>query len=202
MAQTGYSLAFARDMIPAKMKPYSSSLPPIYQKFQGGYLGIGASGRGVEVLAGDWGERSLMLGRFPSPQAVADFWWSPEYRAAAALREGAVRVEVCRLAGEAPRDGDRVFLVAVFGPVENAAAEALLTTLVRTAGPEAGVVVAAAPASVELLEGEALAGHAVLILGYETPAELASGWAALRPLLEAGDVAVNAYSLARATPPA
>ncbi len=58
----GYSLAFARDMVPARMAPYSAALPPIYQKFVGQYLAIGGPGRGVERLAGDWGERSIMLG--------------------------------------------------------------------------------------------------------------------------------------------
>jgi uncharacterized protein (DUF1330 family) len=116
--QAGYSLAFARNMVPARMGPYSSSLPPIYQRFSAHYLALGGPGRGVDRLHGDWGDRSLMVGQFPTYAAVAQFWWSPEYRAAAALRAGAVDVDVCRLAGRVPPPEHSQVLVMAFRPGE------------------------------------------------------------------------------------
>ncbi|MCC5867044.1 MAG: DUF1330 domain-containing protein [Gammaproteobacteria bacterium] len=202
MAQIGYSLAFARDMVPAKMKPYSSSLPPIYEKYRGGYVGIGATGRGVDVLAGDWGNRSIMLGRFPGPEAVAEFWWSPEYRAAAKLREGAVRVDACKLAGAEPRANDSIFLVVAFRPASGGSAESLLQAIDERADEQSSVLVAAPPDAVEVLEGEALAGCGVLIFGYESPASLTSDWTTLSVLFETHGVTAQAYSLARLSPPA
>jgi uncharacterized protein (DUF1330 family) len=200
MPQIGYSLAFARDMIPAKMKPYSAALPPIYEKFRGGYLGIGATGRGVEPLAGDWGDRSIMLGQFPDAEAVSAFWWSPEYRAAAKLREGAVRVDVCKLAGATPRATDRIFLIAAFRPSGDDDAEWLMKKITAAISGHANVLVAAPPSEVELLEGDDLTGSGVLILGYGSEAELALGWTALCPTLEAHTLSVQAYRLARVSP--
>ena len=98
-AARGYSVAFARDMIPEKMKSYSASLPPIYEKYQGKYLAIGGQGRGVDWLAGDWKDRMIMIGEFPTPEAVGAFWWGPEYRESAKLREGAVTVDVGQVPG-------------------------------------------------------------------------------------------------------
>lgn len=69
-APRGYSIAFARDMIPAKMSAYSAALPPIYDKHGGGYIAIGGPGRGVDWLARDWTDRLIMIGEFPNAEAV------------------------------------------------------------------------------------------------------------------------------------
>lgn len=146
----GYSVAFARDMIPEKMKAYSASLPPVYEKYRGRYLAIGGPGRGVDWLAGDWANRLIMIGEFPSRSAVGDFWWSPEYRQSASLRKGAVTVDVIQAGGtgQAPQDRHQSFLLVVVPggdpwlPDDDLSAEV-----------EATVLVACGPDDLTVLEG-------------------------------------------------
>ncbi len=111
----GYSIAFARDMDREKIKPYSASLPPIYEQYDGRYLAVGGADRGVEWLTGDWGNRMIMLAEFQSPSAVHDFWWGPEYRRSAELRRGAVTVDAALVAGteHAPDPAHSCFLLAI-----------------------------------------------------------------------------------------
>lgn len=165
----GYSLAFARDMIPEKMKPYSASLPPIYEKYQGKYLAIGGQGRGVDWLSGDWGNRMLMVGEFPSYEAVGAFWWGPEYRASARLREGAVTVDVGQVPGtaQAPKPEDAVFLLIA---VPNG------DPIVPATGNR---LIAAAPGSIETLEGD-LTGLAISLTGFESREALDAAWATVQ----------------------
>lgn len=164
----GYSIAFARDMIPEKMKPYSSSLPPIYEKYHGQYLSIGGQGRGVDWLCGDWGNRMLMVGEFPSVEAVGAFWWGPEYRASAKLREGAVTVDVGQVAGtnEEPSPEHSVFLLVVVPADEPVALEA--GTCLISAGPDA----------VETLEGD-LDGQSLTMIGFPSRDALDAAWASI-----------------------
>ncbi|MEQ8510510.1 MAG: DUF1330 domain-containing protein [Rhodospirillaceae bacterium] len=165
MTTRGYSIAFARDMIPEKMKPYSSSLPPIYEKYQGKYLAIGGPGRGVEWLCGDWDKRMVMVGEFPTLKAVGAFWWGPEYRASAKLREGAVKVDVGQVAGtkQAPLPEHKVFLLIA----------------VPAASPIAVVggdtIISVRPESVTVLEGD-LSGLALTMVGFHTREALMDAW--------------------------
>lgn len=165
----GYSIAFARDMIPEKMKPYSSSLPPIYEKYQGRYLAIGGQGRGVDWLCGDWGDRMVMVGEFPTVEAVAAFWWGPEYRASAKLRAGAVTVDVGQAAGtdQAPAVDHSVFLlIAVPGD--------------QPIAPDNGTcVISASPDAVETLEGD-LNGLSLSMTGFTSREKLDAAWAGVK----------------------
>lgn len=165
-ASRGYSVAFAREMIPEKMKPYSASLPPIYEKYQGKYLAIGGQGRGVDWLCGDWGDRMLMVGEFPSYEAVGAFWWGPEYRASAKLREGAVKVDVGQVPGTShvPKTEDTVFLLIAVNSEEPIA-------------PGAGnQLIAASPSSIQTLEGD-LSGLAISLTGFDSREALDTAWA-------------------------
>lgn len=192
--EAGYSLAFARNMIPARMGPYSSSLPAIYQRYSAHYLVLGGPGRGVDRLHGDWGDRSLMVGQFPSYAAVAQFWWSPEYRAAAALRVGAVDVDVCRLAGRAPPREHSQVLVLAFRSGDQAAAAALANAI---ANPTQGLCLAPLdPAGFEVLEGD-LAGWTVRVLSYADRAALDAHWAQIKAALD-GRGELQAYAAPRA----
>ena len=164
-AARGYSIAFARDMIPDRMKPYSESLPPIYEKYQGQYLAIGGPGRGVDWLAGAWADRMIMIGEFPSFEAVSEFWWSPEYREAAGRREGAVKVDVGQVPGTdlAPTPKHTAFLLIVVPADEP----------VKVVGGTG--LIAAAPSALVTLEGN-LRGLAITLVGFDTRETLNSAW--------------------------
>ena len=189
----GYSLAFARDMIPAKMAPYSASLPPIYQKFGGQYLALGGPGRGVERLEGDWGDRAIMLGVFPDYAAVGEFWASPEYRAAAKLRAGAVKVDACRLPGRRASDDHRaVLVVAVQGAAD-------LAELLGSSTNDSNGARVLAPLGVgcfESLEGD-LQRHDIGIVSCADRTTLVSLWSELRVLLKKNARSVQAYATDR-----
>jgi uncharacterized protein (DUF1330 family) len=191
----GYSLAFARNMIPAKMAPYSAALPPIYEKFNGGYVALAGPGRGAEHLAGDWGDRAIMLGRFPSYRAVADFWWSPEYRAAAEHRKGAVTVDVCRFAGWQVPEADEALLVLAFEPD---AGHRWRATLERetSAGTGGCFVAPLERPAFEVLEGD-LSNMTIAVLSFPDHAALRAAWAALRPSLHAIAGRLQAYAAPR-----
>ena len=88
----------------ARQKQYSAALPPIYRQYDGAYVALGA-GAGVQVAEGLWHPRGLVFARFASVDAVARFWWSAEYRAAAQLRHGGGAFTVLGLAGQAEPQG-------------------------------------------------------------------------------------------------
>ena len=189
MAACGYSIAIARDMSPEKMKPYSSSLPPIYEKYQGKYLAIGGPGRGVDWLCGDWGNRMVMVGEFPTPEAVGDFWWGPEYRASAKLREGAVTVDVGQVAGTdvAPSTDNTVFLL-----IAVSAAAPVTVSLGDT-------VISATPEHITTLEGD-LSGLALTMVGFKTREDLDEAWDAVSE--QVGALGGYACAASRAPAPA
>jgi uncharacterized protein (DUF1330 family) len=190
MADVGYSLAFARDMIPEKMKAYSAALPPIYATHGGHYLAIGGPGRGVEHLAGSWGPRAVMLGQFPTREAVSEFWWGEAYRAAARLRVGAVTVDACAFAGKASQAAIASLLII-------ACADARELSLLA-ASREAGATLAQT-AAVEVLEGD-LAGFGISVLSFASTEASQAAWDAQRaatPTLPSG---VHVYRVARAAP--
>jgi uncharacterized protein (DUF1330 family) len=112
----GYLLVVGRIGNPAQMGEYSRALPAVYARYGGAYVAIGGPGRGVDWLAGPHRDRSLVLARFGSPEAVREFWWSPEYRSAAKLREGAGTFNVVGIpgrAGSAPPVGGACLIVAM-----------------------------------------------------------------------------------------
>ena len=116
MSIPGYLLVIGHSINGEIMAGYSKALPPIYEKFGGFYLGLGAPGQGVEHLEGDWFDHSLMLARFKKPDDVTGFWYSPEYEDAKKLREGGGDFNVFKLDGnehEAPL-GDPVFLISFY----------------------------------------------------------------------------------------
>lgn len=162
----GYSIAFARDMIPEKMKPYSSSLPPIYEKYQGKYLAIGGQGRGVDWLCGDWDNRMVMVGEFPSVEAVGAFWWGPEYRSSAELRKGAVTVDVGQVAGtDSPSEAEHTVFLLIVAPTEQ-----------PVACGSGDTIMSASPSQVTTLEGD-LAGLSLTMIGFQSRDDLDAAWA-------------------------
>jgi uncharacterized protein (DUF1330 family) len=55
---------------------YAAKLPPLYERFGGGYLAIGSA---KTMLEGEVGFESYVLARWPSEEAALAFWNSPEY---------------------------------------------------------------------------------------------------------------------------
>ena len=184
----GYSVAFARDMIPEKMVPYSTALPPIYDKYKGAYIAIGGPGRGVDWLAGDWTNRSIMIGEFPSRAAVGDFWWSPEYGAAAKLRAGAVTVDVAQVGGTdtVADDSLRSFLLI-------AVPRGMAWT--PPTDDSGSVLFAVDAADVTILEGD-LTNISLTVIGYPSRDSLDAAWARSSDELGALDARVCAVSRA------
>jgi uncharacterized protein (DUF1330 family) len=192
----GYSIAFARDIISAKMGPYSSALPPIYAKYAGKYLAVASPGRGVEHLHGDWGLRAVMIAEFPDVAAVDGFWWGPEYRAAAKLREGAVKVDAGRLAGRTPVKTDQAVLVVALRVADGSrAADALRQAAASAAG--ATLLAPVSDDALQVLEGD-FAGHAVGFLSFVDLDAARAGWQAMVPALQARAASLQAYALPRA----
>lgn len=182
MANAGYTLAFARNMVREKMAPYSAALPPIYARYGGFYLALGAPSRGVEHLAGTWGPRAVMLGQFPDYPATAGFWWGPEYRAASKLREGAVVVDACRFAGVAPSATVTALLLVALRPRRlpgfSAVAAAVSATIDR-----AELLAPQSSCEAERLEGD-LAGYEVFLLGLPDADAARTAWSRMRAELD------------------
>lgn len=98
MEMRGYLMTIAQDVKPEMLGDYQAALPPIYKRFGGSYVALGGPHRGCNPV-GNAPPRSLMMAMFPSREAVSDFWWDPEYRAAVPLREGAGRFTVIGFSG-------------------------------------------------------------------------------------------------------
>ncbi len=190
----GYSLGFARDMVPPKMAAYSATLPPIYAKYRGSYLALGGPGRGVDWLGGDWGERAIMLGRFADYDAVGAFWWSPEYRAAAKLREGAVKVDVCRFSGRTPPDEHAAILVLALVGCRAAQVQVLLRDF--AAASEGCLLGPLEDSAFEVLEGQ-LDDVRVAVFSFRDKAAAQAAWAGGGATLASVCRALRAYSVAR-----
>lgn len=154
----GLLLVVGRLLDLPKMGAYSKALPHVYARYRGAYLAMGGPGRGLDWLDGPHRDRSLVLARFASVETVRQFWWSPEYRAAARLREGAGAFNVVALAGrhgdQAPAAGG-VYLAVLTITLDTPAAEewhAGFAAAVAAAG--GGIVASAAPDELQLLEGD------------------------------------------------
>ncbi|MDX2143465.1 MAG: DUF1330 domain-containing protein [Rhodospirillaceae bacterium] len=95
----GYLFVMGTSTNPEKIAAYARTLAPIYEKFQGYYIASGGVGRGVTVLEGTYPHTSLLIAKFPAVDGPNAFWWSPEYRAAVELRQGAGTFNVLKLKG-------------------------------------------------------------------------------------------------------
>ena len=181
----GYSIAFARNIQPDKMKPYSSALPPIYEKYQGSYLAMGGAEQGVTWLTGGWDDRKIMIAEFPSHEAVGAFWWGEEYRAAAKLREGAVTVDAGQFDGTdaAPDKTDGAFLLI------------LVPAPTPVDVPGGTSLIAAASADVTTLEGS-LDGFSVSLISFADRAAADQAWTTIEAqVTAAGGIACSSDRL-------
>lgn len=77
---------------PEKFSGYAKAIAGLSEKFGGEYI---VRGPITEVLEGDIApDQRVIVSKFPSAQAARDYIGSPEYKAGAALREGAGTVEM------------------------------------------------------------------------------------------------------------
>lgn len=138
---------------------YTRTLPPIYEKFGGMYLAVGGVGRGITVLEGRFEAQSLIFVKFPTQGGPNEFWWSPEYRASAELRQGAGTFNVIKFAGmpgdTAKPQGKPAYLISIADIKDRAKLKPYADSalpLVRAAG--ARFVAVNSRKDIELLEGE------------------------------------------------
>lgn len=158
--RAGYLLVMGTSLKQDVMTEYGKMLPPIYDKYKGYYVAVGGVGRGVTVLEGKFDSKSVLLARFPAPDAVNEFWWSPEYRAAAKLRIDAEagKFTVLRLKGR-PGEGARAMgKPAYLIGIEQVKDPVKLREYGAKAGPLVGahggkIVAGGGRKDIELLEG-------------------------------------------------
>ena len=157
MAAPGYLAVFGHSLDPPGMRAYSDALPPIYEAHKGFYLGIGGPGRGVDLLEGSWFGHSMVYAQFPTQAAVSDFWWSPEYREAKQLREGAGVFNVVSLPGNGKlaHTGDPAFMLSCCEVLDEAAYVEYRDAVDEIAADvDAYSLVSAVPKEMAVLEGE------------------------------------------------
>jgi len=75
---------------------YRAAVAPVVERFGGRYL---ARGGAAETLEGAAEDRRLVIIVFESMARGRDFWHSPEYAEAKAVREGAASLDVVLVEG-------------------------------------------------------------------------------------------------------
>ena len=87
-----YLVATVRISDPVKFGDYAKAIAGLSERFGGKYI---LRGKIAEVLEGDIDpEERVVVTHFPDADAARAYVASPEYRAGAALREGAAVVEL------------------------------------------------------------------------------------------------------------
>lgn len=138
---------------------YARTLPPIYEKFAGRYLATGRVGRNLLVLEGSFQPESIVLAKFATPEGPNEFWWSPEYRQSAEMRQGAGIFDVVKLKGRpdeaAAPQGRPAYLISIARIQDRSKLKPYaegVRPLLQAAG--AKFLVSADRKDIELLEGQ------------------------------------------------
>ena len=74
-----------------RFEEYKRAVPASLSAYGGKYLARGGT---TEVLEGDWKPRRLVIIEFPSVQRAKEWWTSPDYSKAKALRLGAAQARI------------------------------------------------------------------------------------------------------------
>lgn len=85
-----------RDYESGALATYARSLPPIYAKYGGKYVGFSTT---AEKLEGGEGVKVVIISKWQSVEEAQTFWDSPEYTEAKKLREGLGKFDVLLLPG-------------------------------------------------------------------------------------------------------
>ena len=87
-----YLVATVRISDPTQFSEYAKAIAGLSERYGGEYI---VRGKISEVLEGDTDpDERVIVSRFPDAEAVRAYVASPEYRAGAALRQGAAVVEM------------------------------------------------------------------------------------------------------------
>ena len=81
---------------PKRYEAYKQLAPPAIAAYGGRYL---ARGGRTAVLEGSWSPQRLVILEFPSLARAQEWWASPEYAPAKALRQSCARTEMLVLEG-------------------------------------------------------------------------------------------------------
>lgn len=81
---------------PKLYEEYKKLAPPAIAAYGGRYL---ARGGRTEILEGSWSPMRLVILEFPSLARAREWWASPEYAPAKALRQSCARAEMIVLEG-------------------------------------------------------------------------------------------------------
>jgi len=184
----GYLLVLGTAHDRAGMDRYQAELPPIYGRHGGYRLVMGDHNSGVAFLAGGLANLGVMIARFPTPEAVSEFWWSDDYREAYTHRKDAGRFSAVAVPGldrePDPIPGNRGYLIAMAAPQSPgfwrrfadpflAGVETLGGTVLADSGPEA----------VERLES-LLPGSHVIVTMFENKETAQRAWDSLANEIE------------------
>ena len=82
---------------PARFREYTAVVPALVARFGGRYRVLG--GATTRLEGSGWPECKSVMSEWPSREAALAFWHSPEYQAAARLREGTGRFTIVLLDG-------------------------------------------------------------------------------------------------------
>ena len=91
-----YMVALGKNYNPEDMQPYVTALPPVYEKYQGGYMAMATN---VELLEGEFDFQSILVSKWPSVEKAREFWNSEEYQEAKKLREGVGQFNIFLIKG-------------------------------------------------------------------------------------------------------
>lgn len=184
-SKPGYLLVVGTALDQDRMDRYQACIPPIYERYKGYRLVMGAPPDDATFLAGDLNNLGVMLARFPSLDQVSDFWWSEDYRKAYLVRKNAGKFSAVGLPGHDreldPLPGCRSYLMAMATPDSPGQwrhfADALATGL-QSVG--ATILADAGPDATERLES-LMPGNHVLVAMMPPGQDAKSAWAALGP---------------------
>ncbi len=158
-ARPGFLLVMGTVTDREALARYAVTLPAIYAQYGGRPIANGRVGARVRVLEGQFSQQSIVLSKFASIDGPNTFWWSPEYRRSAGLREGAGAFTVLKLKGM-PGDlsmpeGKPAYLISIANLRDREKLEpygAAALPLVKAAGGR--FLSAGGRKDIELLEGE------------------------------------------------
>lgn len=81
---------------PAKYEDYKKLTPPSLKPFDGKFI---VRGGATQTLEGSWQPGRMVVLEFPSAQQAKDWWSSPEYAPAKAIRQAASQTQMILVEG-------------------------------------------------------------------------------------------------------
>lgn len=177
----GYLLVMGSPLERTGMDRYQAKLPPIYQTHKGYRLVMGGQTGGVTFLAGGLNNLSVMLARFPTPEAVSEFWWSEAYREAYTIRKDSGRFSAVALPGADqepdPIAGSKGYLVAMAAPQSPGCWRRFADPFLDGVRSRGGTVLSdSGPEAIERLES-LLPGSHIIVIMFASAREAQHAWA-------------------------